>query len=138
MKHRIIALLFVALCASAAFAQQRGAPGGEPTMIETRDGASNDPYSFSVQSEKKGRANIDLAFNELTGVLRVTYSIRDFDLDVGDATIAIRDSVMAFARAHGYLKARVYQDDDSISYSPDGRTKYLRRFYILHDKSGMR
>ena len=134
MKLKIIAFLFVVLCAGAVFAQQ----GGEPVMIETKDGASSDPYSFSVQSEKKGQATIDLAFNELTGVLRATYSISNSMMNEGDAAIAIRDAVMAFARSHGYLKARAYQDNDTLSYSPDGKTAYMRRLYILHDKSGMR
>ena len=137
MKKKIIALLLAALCAGVAFAQEDGATAGETTIIETKDNASNDPYSFSVTSEKKGRATVDLSFNELTGVLRVTYSIPRARMDEADATIAIRDSVMSFARSHGYLKARVYQGDDAVSYSPDGKTAYMRRFYILYDKSGV-
>ena len=134
MKHKIIAFLFVALCAGVAFAQQTVE---ETPIIETRDGVSDDPYSFSVQSVKKGRATIDLAFNELTGVLRATYSIPRAQMNEADATIAVRDSVMDFARSHGYLKARVYHDNDAVSYSSDGKTAYLRRFYILSDKSGL-
>ena len=133
MKNKIIALLLAALCAGVAFAQE-----GETTIIETKDNASNDPYSFTVQSEKKGSATIDLAFNELTGVLRATSPIANSMMNEADTTTAIRDAVMAFARSHGYLEARAYQYNDTLSYSPDGKTAYLRRLYILHDKSGMR
>ena len=138
MKNKILALLLVALCAGFAFAQEGDAAARETTIIETKDNASNDPYSFSVKSEKKGLATINLSFNELTGVLHVTYAVPNARMDEADATTAIRDSVMAFARSNGYLKVRVYQDNDAISYSPDGKTAYMRRFYILYDKSGMR
>lgn len=132
MKHAAVVFLFVALCAGFAFSQ-----AGETTIIETQDGSSNDPYSFLVYSETKGHAKIDLAFNELTGVLRATYSIADSELNEADAVIAVRDSVAAFARSRGYMRVRAYPDDDVLSYSPDGETAYLRRFYILYEKSGM-
>ena len=64
------------------------------------------------------------------------YHLQDFSFSEGDALIAVRDSVSAFARSRGYLKVRVYPGDDSISYSEDGRTTYFRRFYILYEKSG--
>ncbi len=137
MKHIIIVLLF-AICLNFAFAQEDGAAYSDGAVtVVTGEASADDPYAFVVYSETKDHATIDLSFNELTGVLRATYSIQGFPLNEADAVIAVRDSVLAFARSKGYLKARVYHDNDAISYSPDGKTAYLRRFYILYDKSGM-
>lgn len=150
VEKKILAVLFLLLGFCAGFAQKAetgSAAVPAETAAETETAAAGesgdayaaentDPYAFEVFSETRDHARIDLAFNELTGVLRVTYTLQDFSFSEGDAMIAVRDSVSAFARSRGYLKARVYPGDDSISYSEDGRTTYFRRFYILYEKSG--
>ncbi len=137
---KLSVLFFLLLCSVFVFAQdESGVPAdgyaaGNEAASET-DGGSSDPYQFIVYSETKDNAQIDLAFNELTGVLRVTYT-SVFSPNEGDVLISIRDSVSAFARSKGYLKFRVYPDEDSISYRDNGRTMVFKRFYILYEKSG--
>ncbi|NLM01007.1 MAG: hypothetical protein GX220_06085 [Treponema sp.] len=96
---------------------------------------STDPFAFVKSSVKIGYANIDFAFNEMTGVLRVTYTIKDHPFDRGDANTTIRDAVDKFARDNGYFKARLYTDEDDCAFFAQKNTYRYKRFYILHDKS---
>ncbi len=129
-------VFFLLICSAFIFAQAEGGESSAGGLGTTRGAGSSsaDPYQFIVYSETRDNAQVDLAFNELTGVLRVTY-VSNYSFNEGDALITVRNSVSAFARSKGYLKYRLYPDEDSISYREDGSV-VLKRFYILYEKSG--
>ncbi len=94
-----------------------------------------DPYEFVKSSVTAGYANIEFAFNELTGLLRVTYTLKDHPFDRADAQTAIRDAVDDFSVEHGYMQARLYPDEDDVSFFSTKNTYRYKRFYILKDKT---
>ncbi len=94
-----------------------------------------DPYEFVKSSTTAGYANIEFAFNELTGLLRVTYTIKDHPFDRADAQTAIRDAVDDFSIEHGYMQVRLYPDEDDVAFCSTENTDRYKRFYILKDKS---
>lgn len=137
---KISVLLVLLMGAVFVFAQDATGVSETPAGAGTEaDGGSSsaDPYEFIVYSETRDNATIDLAFNELTGALRVTYTLTNYTFNEGGALFTIGKSVSAFARSKGYLKYRIYPADDSISFSDNGRTAVMKRFYILYDKSGL-
>lgn len=94
-----------------------------------------DPYEFVKSSVTAGYANIEFAFNELTGLLRVTYTLKDHPFDRADAQTAIRDAVDDFSVQHGYMQVRLYPDEDDVSFFSTKNTYRYKRFYILKDKT---
>lgn len=122
---KIISLLCILLVAFCCFAIDEGGD------LEQTD------YEFKDSSVKAGDANILFSFNELTGVLMVTYTLELRVCDKDDAQTAIRDAVAVFAKEHGYFKNRLYEEQDEYRYSADTKTTRYKRFYILYDKGGM-
>ncbi len=72
---------------------------------------------------------------DLTGVLRVTYTLKTFIFNLGDADAAIRDAVLKFAEEKGYFKYRVYPEEDDVRYFQETRTTRYKKFFILYDKN---
>lgn len=99
--------------------------------VETTD------YEFKDTTVKAGDANILLSFNDLTGVLMVTYTLEIRVCDKADAQTAIRDAVAVFAKEQGYFKTRLYEEQDDYRYFADTKTTRYKRFFILYDKGGM-
>lgn len=123
---RFLVLLVALIIGTMCFAQT-------DTEIETE--SSSDPYAFQIFTVTKDHAQIDMAYNELTGVLRATYTLKDFKFDKADATTAIRDAVNTFAKERGYFKLRLYPEEDEMYYSDETRVAKFKRFYILYDRS---
>lgn len=110
------------------------------TAVFAQNAAADDPYSFKSYSTEAGRAHIDFSFNDLTGVLRVTYTLKNggSSFDRGDANTAIRDAVAVFAREHGYFKSRLYTEEDSLELFDNGRSARYKRFFILYEKNDLK
>lgn len=108
---------------------------GTMCFAQTETEESSDPYAFQIFTVTKDHAQIDMAYNELTGVLRATYTLKDFKFDKADATTAIRDAVNTFAKERGYFKLRLYPEEDEINYSDNLREVKFKRFYILYDRT---
>lgn len=129
MKNIFILFLILATF-SFCFAQET-----ETTTTTDSTAAGEDPFTFVKSSVRAGYANIDFSFNEMTGVLRVTYTIKDHPFDRADANTAIRDAVDVFAREHGYFKSRLYTDEDDAAFFAQKNTYRYKRFFILYDKT---
>ena len=69
---------------------------------------TSDSLKFIESSVKAENATIDFSFNDLTGVLRLTYTLEVFTFDVTEADRLIRDEVVKFADEHGYFKYHMY------------------------------
>lgn len=126
---KIIFITIALLMAFCCFAQE-----ALPEEVEAALNPPKDPFEFVTTSVKANHATIDLDFNEMTGVLLVTYTIKDFSFDRADANTAIRDAVDNFSREKGYFKARLYPEKDNCSFYGKENTYRYQRFYILHDK----
>ncbi len=103
-----------------------------------QEAETKDALKFEVTTVEAGNAKIELSFNELTGVLRVTYTLKTFVFNLGDAEAAIRDVVHKFAEEQGYFKYRVYPEEDDVRYFQDIKTTRYKRFYILYDRNRLR
>lgn len=103
--------------------------------LVAQESNENDPLGFEVSYVEADNAKIEFSYNELTGVLRVTYTLKDFVFSLGDADVAIRDEVQKFADEHGYFKYRLYPEEDDVRYFQETRTTRYKRFYILYDKN---
>ena len=96
---------------------------------------TSDSLKFIESSVKAENATIDFSFNDLTGVLRLTYTLEVFTFDLDEADRLIRDEVVKFADEHGYFKYHMYPQEDDIRYFAKTRTTRYKKFYILYDKA---
>ena len=76
--------------------------------LSAQNTEQGDSLKFIDSSVKAGNATIDLSFNDLTGVLRLTYTLEVFTFDLDEADRLIRDEVVKFADEHGYFKYHMY------------------------------
>lgn len=104
-------------------------------MLFAQDTEKSDALKFEVSTVDAGNAKIEFSFNDLTGVLRVTYTLKTFIFNLGDADAAIRDAVLKFAEEKGYFKYRVYPEEDDVRYFQETRTTRYKKFFILYDKN---
>lgn len=100
-----------------------------------QDAEKNDALKFELTTVEAGNAKIEFSFNDLTGVLRITYTLKNYVFSLGDADAAIRDAVLKFAEEKGYFKYRVYPEEDDVRYFQETRTTRYKKFFILYDKN---
>lgn len=103
--------------------------------LSAQDAEKNDALKFEVTTVDAGNAKIEFSFNDLTGVLRTTYTLKTYVFNLGDADAAIRDAVLKFAEEKGYFKYRVYPEEDDVRYFQETRTTRYKKFFILYDKN---
>jgi len=103
--------------------------------VWSQEAENSDALKFVASSVEAGNAKIDFSFNDLTGVLRVTYTLKNYVFNLGDADAAIRDEVLKFAEEKGYFKYRVYPEEDDVRYFQETRTTRYKKFFILYDKN---
>ncbi len=103
--------------------------------VWSQEAENSDALKFVASSVEAGNAKIDFSFNDLTGVLRVTYTLKNYVFNLGDADAAIRDEVLKFAEEKGYFKYRVYTEEDDVRYFQETRTTRYKKFFILYDKN---
>jgi|GEM_PF-1074737 hypothetical protein len=96
---------------------------------------TSDSLKFIESSVKAENATIDFSFNDLTGVLRLTYTLEVFTFDLDEADRLIREAVATFVEENGYFKYRTYPEEDDIRYFAKTRTTRYKKFYILYDKA---
>lgn len=99
---------------------------------------SSDSLKFVETKIKVGNAIIEFSFNEMTGVLRLTYTLEHFSFDLGEADTQIRTAVAAFADEHGFFKYRLYPEEDDVRYFAKTRTTRYKKFYILYDQDRLK
>lgn len=83
---------------------------------------TSDSLKFIESSVKAENATIDFSFNDLTGVLRLTYTLEVFTFDLDEADRLIREAVATFVEENGYFKYRTYPEEDDIRYFAKTRT----------------
>lgn len=106
-------------------------------LLWAQDAETSDALKFEVSTYDAGNAKIEFSFNDLTGVLRVTYTLKNYVFNIGDADAAIRDQILKFADEKGYFKYRVYPEEDDVRYFQETRTTRYKKFFILYDKNRM-
>lgn len=91
-----------------------------------------DPLSFENFNFEEDNAKLKFEFNELSGILRVTYVLEGFKFDQSEATITVRNLVRSFAQEKGYSKINVYPNEDRVRYFGKGATKaeFIRVYYL--------
>lgn len=104
-------------------------------FLSAQSTEQGDSLKFIESSVKAGNARIDISFNDLTGVLRLTYTLEVFTFDLDEADRLIRDAVTQFVEENGYFKYHMYPEEDDIRYFAKTRTTRYKKFYILYDKA---
>lgn len=120
MKRFIVFMFIIFLCFFGLAAQSE---------------STSDSLKFVETRLKAENATIDLSFNEMTGVLRLTYTLENFPFDLGEADSLIKSAVAKFAEENGFFKYRSYPEEDDVRYFTKTRTTRYKKFYILYDQA---
>ena len=78
-------------------------------FLSAQSTETSESLKFIESSVKAGNATIDFSFNDLTGVLRLTYTLEVFTFDVTEADRLIRDEVVNLPKSMDILSITCIQ-----------------------------